>query len=430
MIAMARSIGHGGKYMDYMDGESKNKKHPEKIYFLQSHFLQPQLDGTALENAFKNRCRGHPGMKKYAIEIVFSPPPEYTKDFSLQDWARLEDDFTAEFDDIEVRCPKTGKLWSEKTNISGSKRVSFLHKESKSGVHHLHMGVCRVDENDNTNNDHMIHERAQWAAERVAIKRGWKTAAQVHKENVAEVSKMCRQILLKMDTYSFDKYIAEIEKRGYSVSVKEGNTGYAIMNGHAKYKGSELDVRHYTIPNLPSTWKKLHVEEDEKRREKEASTKNTPAKVQPVGKPDRLTATPKEPTLSHSVQKPIKRQPSKPIGNYLLPEPGCSFCRFYYDGIEFCRFLPDKFIQMVEDEYDYRYFEDVDLHIGLASAIFAGIYAGLMAQAQTSGGGGGGQSSSGWGRKKDEDDERWARRAIALANGIRPKKSKSTSRKY
>ena len=52
-----------------------------------------------------------------------------------------------------------------------------------------------------------------------------------------------------------------------------------------------------------------------------------------------------------------------------------------------------------------------------------------MAQAQTSGSGGG-QFSSGWGRKMDEDDERWARRAIALANGIRPKKSKSTSRKY
>ena len=137
-----------------------------------------------------------------------------------------------------------------------------------------------------------------------------------------------------------------------------------------------------------------------------------------------------EPTLSHSVQNPIKQQPSKLIGNYLLPEPGCSFYRFYYDGIEFCRFLPDKFIEMVEDEYDYRYFEDIDIHIGLASAIFAGIYAGLIAQAQTSGGGGGGQSSSGWGRKKDEDDERWARRAIALANGIRPKKSKSTSRKY
>ena len=44
MIAMARSIGHGGKYMDYMDGESKNKKHPEKIYFVQSHFLQTQID--------------------------------------------------------------------------------------------------------------------------------------------------------------------------------------------------------------------------------------------------------------------------------------------------------------------------------------------------------------------------------------------------
>ena len=82
---------------------------------------------------------------------------------------------------------------------------------------------------------------------------------------------------------------------------------------------------------------------------------------------------------------------------------------------------------MVNDEYDYRFFQNVDLHIGLASAIFAGIYAGLMAQAPVSAGGGGGESSSGWGHKKDEDDEQWGRRAIALANGIRPKKSKSKS---
>ena len=82
---------------------------------------------------------------------------------------------------------------------------------------------------------------------------------------------------------------------------------------------------------------------------------------------------------------------------------------------------------MVNDEYDYRFFKDVDLHIGLASAIFAGIYAGLMAQAPVSTGGGGGESTSGWGRKKDEDDEQWGRRAIALANGVRPKKRKSKS---
>lgn len=98
--------------------------------------------------------------------------------------------------------------------------------------------------------------------------------------------------------------------------------------------------------------------------------------------------------------------------------------KFFYPN------LPDWFTRKVNDEYDYRFFEDVDVHIGLASAIFAGIYAGLMAQAQTSGGGGGGQSTLEWGKKRDEDEERWANHAIALANGIRPKKSKSRSKGY
>jgi hypothetical protein len=48
--------------------------------------------------------------------------------------------------------------------------------ESNSGVPHLHAAVCRMDEDGKINNDHNIHLRAQWAAERVAKKRGWITA--------------------------------------------------------------------------------------------------------------------------------------------------------------------------------------------------------------------------------------------------------------
>lgn len=426
MISMARSIGHGGKYVSYMNGESANKKHPEKIYFIQSHFLQPQLDGTAVENAFKNRCSGHSAMKKFAIELMFSPSPEHTKGYTLKDWAKLEDDFIEEYDAIELVNPETNKTWSEKTNLAGSKRVSFLHLESKSETPHIHIAACRVDENGNTNNDHLIHERAQWAAERVAIKRGWKTAKEIHKENAAEISKMCRQILLKMDSYSFEKYVAEIEKHGFVVHVKEGNTGYAIMNGHAKYKGSELDGRKFTIPNLKATWIRLHAENIQQQTQEEVRKQTSSVNSE---KPSLVERTSVQQQVSSSVASPQNSSPqsSGPIGDYLEPRSGCSLFRFSYDGVDYRRYLPDRFIRMVNDEYDYRFFQNVDLHIGLASAIFAGIYAGLMAQAPVSAGGGGGGPTSGWGRKKDEDDELWGRRAIALANGIRPKKRKSKS---
>ena len=91
-------------------------------------------------------------------------------------------------DDVEEReqtkSSQRDKVISKQTNLKNSKHTVWLHTESNGGVPHLHVAVCRVDEDVNINNDHQIHLRAQRATEQVAIRRGWITAAQVRTANI------------------------------------------------------------------------------------------------------------------------------------------------------------------------------------------------------------------------------------------------------
>lgn len=52
-------------------------------------------------------------VKNSVIRIEVSPAPEHTKDFTIDDWQRLWDDFTDEFDNIEL-LDKNGKTYSPK----------------------------------------------------------------------------------------------------------------------------------------------------------------------------------------------------------------------------------------------------------------------------------------------------------------------------
>ncbi|MCH5334934.1 MAG: hypothetical protein J1D86_03905 [Alistipes sp.] len=110
------------------------------------------------------------------IRIEISPAEEYTRDFTDDDWRQLWEEFAKEFDRQEITDERTGKVVSPKTYIARSKATVWLHRDSASGIPHLHAAVCRVDEFGNLNNDHQIHLRAQRAAEHIAKRRGWATA--------------------------------------------------------------------------------------------------------------------------------------------------------------------------------------------------------------------------------------------------------------
>ncbi len=203
-------------------------------------------------------------IKNSVIRIELSPSAEHTRFFNVEDWQQLWQDFVAEFDK-QVIIGKDGKARSCPTNLANSKYTVWLHTESEGGVPHLHATVCRMDEDGNINNDHNIHLRAQRAAERVARKRGWTTAAQVRNSNIHQVNRDCMDTLKSMQSWSWVEYKDALIQKGYAVHErKDGNgilRGYALVNGNTKYKASELGVgRNLMISKLPKTWEKLHYQ--------------------------------------------------------------------------------------------------------------------------------------------------------------------------
>ena len=184
----------------------------------------------------------HLPIKNSIIRIELSPSPEHTSFYDIEDWQKLWHEFAEEFDNQTI-TGKDGKVRSSSTNLANSKYTVYLHMESKGKVPHLHAAICRFDENGNINNDHNIHLRAQRAAERVAVKRGWKTAEEIRSRNIPEVSRECMEVLRIMPSWSWEEYKKALARRGYSVyerkDKKDVLRGYAILKGNSKYKASE-----------------------------------------------------------------------------------------------------------------------------------------------------------------------------------------------
>ena len=167
MIAKAKAVAHGIRAMLYVSGESRNKKHPERITRICDNFMPQGMDATGIFTEMKFATMNHPNIKNNVIRMEISPAMEHTEDFTLDDWRKLWQDFAAAFDIQEIR-DKDGKVVSAQTNILGSKSSVWLHEESDSGIPHLHAIVSRVDEDGNINNDHAIHLRAQRRANSIS----------------------------------------------------------------------------------------------------------------------------------------------------------------------------------------------------------------------------------------------------------------------
>ena len=150
MIAKAKAVAHGIRAMLYVSGESRNKKHPEKITRICDNFMPQGLDATGIWTEMKFATMNHPNIRNNVIRMEISPAMEHTKNFTVNDWKQLWKDFAVAFDEQVIR-DKDGKTVSDNTNVSGSKSSVWLHEESKSGIPHLHAIVSRVDEDGNIN---------------------------------------------------------------------------------------------------------------------------------------------------------------------------------------------------------------------------------------------------------------------------------------
>ena len=408
MIANAKAVAHGIRAMLYVSGESRNKKHPEKITRICDNFMPQGMDATGIFTEMKFATMNHPNIKNNVIRMEISPAMECTENFTVDDWRQLWNDFAAAFDSQEIR-DKDGNVVSPRTNVSGSKSSIWLHEESKSGIPHLHAIVCRVDEDGNINNDHAIHLRAQRAAEKVARQRGWTTAMHIHERNIPQVSSDCMEALCELDEWSWEGYKERLAAKGYELHMHKDKRdvlrGYVLIKGNTRFKASELGRgRNLTALRIRQTWEKLHPEQDKQK------AKQTGATPKPTVLP-----TPKLPVSNAAKQKqqPVIRQSNPVYEDYTEYKSNRLPTEFEHDGKTYKRYLPDKVIDFFNGEFDYKELANWQDLQNLAMAYFT-----LLASPYgevSSGGGGGSQSDLKWGRDPEEDEIEFARRCACEA---------------
>lgn len=409
MIANAKAVAHGIRAMLYVSGESRNKKHPEKITHICDNFMPQGMDATGIWAEMKFATMNHPNIKNNVIRMEISPAMEHTEDFTLDDWRQLWNDFAAAFDNQEIR-DKDGNVVSARTNISHSKSSVWLHEESKSGIPHLHAIVCRVDEDGNINNDHAIHLRTQRAAEKVARQRGWTTAMRIHERNIPQVSADCIEALRELDEWSWDGYKERLAAKGYELYLRKDKKGvirgYVLCKGNTRFKASELGKwRNLTASRIRQTWEKLHSEQD-KQKAKQAG-----AISKPTSKP---TPELSVPNAAKQKQQPVIRHSNPVYEDYTDYKSNRLPTEFEHDGKTYKRYLPDKVLDFFNNKFDYQELANWQDLQNLAMAYFT-----LLASPYgevSSGGGGGPQSDLKWGRDPEEDEIEFARRCARKAS--------------
>ena len=241
MIAKARAISHGANSMRYV--VNKDKADIIKLHLLPDNVAAESLWSRMLLHQAKFLGERSKAIKNNMIRIEVSPTSEETKGWTNTDWGKLADDFILEFDSIDL-SEKTKRVKDKHTNLRNSQYVVSLHRDSKSGILHLHIDANRIDNDGNINNDHNIHIRAMAAANNIAKRKGWVQASDISKQNKQEITNACINVLRSMDRFDWNDYVERLKQKGYDVMLQKDSQdvvrGYSIKRGNSTYKSSSL----------------------------------------------------------------------------------------------------------------------------------------------------------------------------------------------
>ena len=387
MIAKASTISHGANAIRY----SVNK---EKADIVKANLLPDNISPEAMYGRMmlvqrkfaENINKGRP-LGRNVIRIEISPSEEESRGWTMNDWASLSNEFIRVFDSIDL-SGKTKRASSKQTNLKGSQYIAALHRDSKSGILHLHIDANRVDMEGRINDSHKIGERAVMAANIINERRGWMQSEEMGIRHRQEISVCCMEILRKMDKFSWKQYEAELTKRGYKVHLQEkesgGVYGYSIKRGNSIYKSSVLGIgRSLTPSKIEATWAKLHPQERKSEPTKPISQQTRTADITPIS----------QPVIKHY--------------NIATDE----YHSYHVEIPE----AADNIIRQncsLEEAHPLAKLEEIQ-HTALL--LFAGYLDAATSMATSSGGG---SDTGGWGRDKDEDELEWARRCARMANSM------------
>ena len=387
MIAKASTISHGANAIRY----SVNK---EKADIVKANLLPDNISPEAMYGRMmlvqrkfaENINKGRP-LGRNVIRFEISPSEEESRGWTMNDWASLSNEFIRVFDSIDL-SGKTKRASSKQTNLKGSQYIAALHRDSKSGILHLHIDANRVDMEGRINDSHKIGERAVMAANIINERRGWMQSEEIGIRHRQEISVCCMEILRKMDKFSWKQYEAELTKRGYKVHLQEkesgGVYGYSIKRGNSIYKSSVLGIgRSLTPSKIEATWAKLHPQERKSEPTKPISQQTRAADITPIS----------QPVIKHY--------------NIATDE----YHSYHVEIPE----AADNIIRQncsLEEAHPLAKLEEIQ-HTALL--LFAGYLDAATSMATSSGGS---SDTGGWGRDKDEDELEWARRCARMANSM------------
>ena len=383
MIAKASTISHGANAIRY----SVNK---EKADIVKANLLPDNISPEAMYGRMmlvqrkfaENINKGRP-LGRNVIRIEISPSEEESRGWTMNDWASLSNEFIRVFDSIDL-SGKTKRASSKQTNLKGSQYIAALHRDSKSGILHLHIDANRVDMEGRINDSHKIGERAVMAANIINERRGWMQSEEIGIRHRQEISVCCMEILRKMDKFSWKQYEAELTKRGYKVHLQEkesgGVYGYSIKRGNSIYKSSVLGIgRSLTPSKIEATWAKLHPQERKSEPTKPISQQTRTADITPIS----------QPVIKHY--------------NIATDE----YHSYHVEIPE----AADNIIRQncsLEEAHPLAKLEEIQ-HTALL--LFAGYLDAATSMATSSGGG---SDTGGWGRDKDEDELEYIFRSIPV----------------
>ena len=402
---LAKVVPYGGNAVRYA-------LEKEKAKVVKVNHMPEGIDPTAIWYMMKHHCQLHQqdrtvgrSLERLMVQFVISPSKEEATNFTMKDWANLQDESLETLDSVGL-IPTDMKK-EVKTNFRNSMNVGGLHSDSKSGTLHLHMDCCRVDLDGNTNDVHDIHKRAMMAAEIINMRHGWKQPKEIRDMRREEIVDFCEYTLQKMQEFDIDFYFKMLRMKGYEVTPRYDKdkklVGYTIGKNASVFKASEIG-RKFMASQLEATWKKFHPKPAQVKVKPSAPT------ITPISRPVR-------PAVQTTASTLLKVQP------IAQPRPVPSFTTFNIDtpqgskAVEIPTSVKDIFFNeaQIPEGNDTAIIENV-AHV--AMLLFVGYIDAATSMSESCGGGGGSALESGWGKKDDEDNRLYARRCLQMAHSM------------
>jgi len=405
MIMLAKVVPYGGNAVRYA-------LEKEKAKVVKVNHMPEGIEPTAIWYMMKHHCQLHQqdrtvgrALERLMVQFVISPSKEEAKNFTMNDWANLQDESLETMDSLGL-IPK-GMKNEVKTNFRNSMNVGGLHSDSKSGTLHLHMDCCRVDLDGNTNDVHDIHKRAMMAAEIINMRHGWKQPKEIREMRKEEIKDFCEYTLRNMQEFDIDYYFKLLRMKDYEVTPRFDKdkklVGYTIGKNASVFKASEVG-RRYMASQLEASWKKLHPAP-------------TQVKVKPVSPTVIPSTRPTRPVTPKPTFTQTKVQPS------VQPKPTPAKTVFNIDtGSEVKKvWISDSVKDIFFNEAQVPEGNEIATVENIAHTamlLFAGYIDAATSMSESCGGGGGSSPESDWGKKDDEDERMFARRCLKMAQSM------------